>query len=38
MHDLVYPQELKISNYENGYADILARVDLGKSPEACRLI
>ena len=28
MHDLFYTKELKISNIENGYRDILAEVDL----------
>lgn len=28
MHDLLYAQELKVSNKENGYHDILASVDL----------
>jgi hypothetical protein len=35
-HDMVYPTELKISNYENGYADILARIDLGQFPSFSR--
>ncbi|KAF8710882.1 Glutamine synthetase guanido kinase, partial [Rhizoctonia solani] len=28
MHDLVYPNELLVSNRANGYRDILARIDL----------
>ena len=28
--DTVYPKELGISNLENGYADILARIDFGQ--------
>ncbi len=29
MHDMTYLQELKISNKENGYRDLIAVVDLG---------
>lgn len=28
MHDTVYPKELLISNRQNGYRDLLARIDL----------